>query len=509
MQKSKNNTISTRVGTFVSYLIVVAILVIFFVLYNFAVSHFTVGHSLSDYKPVLSDAVVYYLEIQTAVERGLLNANAGYFGYFQDSAYVAELLNYGAHGIMYIFPYLIIGNIIGWNPNTPVAADIIFLFLAITVLHFGANNLKKTILCVGCTLSFPLILYYFGTGMLEVMLSALLIVLTVLLYRYCANPTSQRFFVALIAVVVCCSFRIHNIIFLIPLIAYPIPDKSQRFHRVCLLCGFALTGFMYMIWGKFSSGYPGGFLNELFSVIRVEGSGAGIRLFLSHFILNTKNYLNIFDGNALFVFLRYAIIVMIAVLLLNAFYRVEAFVASGKTERRRSADRYALSFAAALAASVLLIISFYDVFDWRDFRSLSPILLSVILAMVLNIRPQKIPAMAGAVICALSLSFSSIIPTVMLQTADTDWPMFPKIAEKVQYDENAKSRWENTILVNVNIPIVLSEPGIGTIYSFDAVPDEQSLRAKYVLLNTEANYSQYAQIATEGDYRLYERIEED
>ena len=85
------------------------------------------GHSVFDVVPyyVGGDAVARYDYVRNLLDNGVL---LGYNGY---DYVLARIPSYGsAWGLFWSFPYLAFGKLFGWELNSPIMANIVFLCLA-------------------------------------------------------------------------------------------------------------------------------------------------------------------------------------------------------------------------------------------------------------------------------------------------------------------------------------------------------------------------------------------
>jgi len=190
---------------------------LFFCCFCFSVKIIT-GLSIQKFLPGPSDMADYFLEINTAIKRGIFSHNSGYNGYiwYPDTLSTADSLFYGAHGLFILLPYVFIGKVIGWSGAAPLVIHTILLTAAFLVVYFCTGSIKKTIISQIITFTFIPFIIYFPTTMMEMQMYAWGIVLISLIYAYVNNPNKVNQIGLLVCIVLASAVRITNIIYIIP-----------------------------------------------------------------------------------------------------------------------------------------------------------------------------------------------------------------------------------------------------------------------------------------------------
>jgi hypothetical protein len=382
----------TRIRDFVMML---AVMVAFFWLFSLAVRFFT-DYTVSDFLPGHSDASEYYTGINTAIELGLFSRNAGYNGYIweYDTLSVAPALFYGQHGLFMLVPYIAFGKIIGWSGAAPLVIHMILLAIAFSFVYLCTGSLKKTVAVQLLTFSFVPFLMFFHTMMMEVQMYAWAIVLTALTYAYMNRPNWRNRIGLMVAIVLASLMKITNVVFAVPYLTValwqlwagrkgPKEMRKQLWFNLCagivtmLAVGAAFIATQWFVapWLSFHST-----LAETWSSSPAEA----LRLLFAHAKQNVKRF---FDPSEMpiFVALRYMVMGYALFLLANAFVKLEA----GKLKARFHIQP--LCLCLLLVSAALLNIMLFDVFDWRDFRILAPVFLSVVIYTMLEYEKPDTP----------------------------------------------------------------------------------------------------------------------
>jgi hypothetical protein len=445
------------------------------------------GEPLSNFLPGQSDAIGYYTEINTAVNVGVFSKSAGYNGYMwnRDELTIAKSLFYGGHGLFVLLPYIFFGKIIGWGGASPLVIHLILLTISFIFIYFCTASVKKAIIVqVICFLFVPLFSYFLAL-MMEIEMYAWGIILAALTYSYVKRSNRTTCMGLLIGVVLASSAKITNIVFIIPFFILtikeylPIQIKKPLSHSVATVQGrskntgvcasfnknakamygvifiFAIAVLFYIDTRLTVRYNPDFRLSLLYSLNTPKEA---LQLFTNHFNNSFKAYFNP-NTNLFFVYLRYCVFGFAMLLIVYTFLTYDA--ENNKWRIRFNIEPLFLSLILLIIA--LLNIMFYDVFNWRDFRVMAPIFLSVVVYCVISYEKLLIPTCFGIALCLVSLIFLnnpiSVIPAHFAELPQKEYTRY------LRYDAYAKSRFDNTMIVSkVNIGAFDITAGLGAIY---------------------------------------------
>jgi len=153
---------------------------------------------------------------------------------------------------------------------------------------------------------------------------------------------------------------------------------------------------------------------------------------------------------------------------------------------------------------VLINIGTYDVFDWRDYRVLAPILFGCIVYLILN---DKTGIISGSfVFNSVGILFLFLSPQIMVLFNEGRYtkPSENPLLKSVEYRAHPASRFENTIIVQeFNPDIVLNIPaGIGISYSEELT---DKLKSRYIYSDKKLKLSTYKLIDSNKSGNLYQK----
>jgi hypothetical protein len=160
----------------------------------------------------------------------------------------------------------------------------------------------------------------------------------------------------------------------------------------------------------------------------------------------------------------------------------------------------------------LMLISFlavnvaaYDIFDWRDYRVLAPVLFGGILYLILN---NKYPVLYSSLAVNFIGLFLLLISPQVMELFNKDRysaPVNNTLLQHIEYTEQPKSPFENTIVVQqFNVNVVLNIPaGIGITYA-EVLSDK--LKSNYLFSENKLKLSTYKIIDSNETGYLYQKI---
>ena len=153
---------------------------------------------------------------------------------------------------------------------------------------------------------------------------------------------------------------------------------------------------------------------------------------------------------------------------------------------------------------IFVNIAAYDVFDWRDYRVISPVLFGCILFLILN--DKQIVATTSLVFCIIGMVILFLSPQVLdsFNKGRYDKLVLNPVLNKIEYTSDAVSIFENTVVVQqFNTNTVLNIPaGIGITCS-EVLSDR--LRSRYIFSNKELQLQTYKLIDSNKTGYLYQK----
>jgi len=483
----KNNSTKT-IHLLCGLLLVLSPWILLLVVTTF-ISHNSVGLSI----PIWNDEISYWHEVLSFSSKGLD------FGYYTMNEITPTFFSFGTHGFGTISVYTAYAKIFGWNFNSIVISNTFFVSIALLffVKCINPSTRKLLLLTLFYLTYIPLVLYC-STSMTELMNFAVMIIYFTLLYIYInSKPNKNKLFIVLI---VFCSFvsfiRIIYILLLLPIIFFR--NKELKFDRkliILLSCWLLLSFFLFLINSLFVSPFPSSFLSKLFSISNIFDS---ILFFVNHFILNILRFFYAFRDESMQVFQRYLVTGLIFWFFIKS--RIVKY-------RFKQTENYFFISFIILFLSLLLTFSAYDVFNWRDYRVIAPLIFGIVLFMTISNRLLVIKRMLLInVLGLLLLCFSPlVIHSFFLDSKRYSKPKTNIVLSKIKYTINAQNKFENTVVTdNMDETVFLNTPaGIGISYS-DSVSDK--LQSKYIYTHKLQKLKTYQIVIVSGNNFLYQKI---
>jgi hypothetical protein len=469
---------------FLCFLLVISPAILLFITSKI-ISH----HSVFESVPCWSDELAYWHEILSFSQKGFN------FGYYTVNEILPRYLSFGTHGFGTISIYALFGKIFGWKAYSIVIVNAFFmsssyLFL-ILITKIPSKNLLY-ILIFNLTYT-PLILFS-STSMTELLNYAVFIVYFGMLYTY-FKPGGRNLLVELLLFCTAISFiRIIYIVLFLPLLFKRKDEFKFDFKfLIYLVFWIVFSVVLFFLNNLFISPYPGSFLNEL---LASKDFSDFISNFAVHFLQNTWNFFNPVSENIIQVWERYFVIFVCSISLIKSNLLQIRF--------KKINIEYFVVFLI-LFSFLFINIAAYDVFDWRDFRVMSPVLFGCVLFLILN--NKHLILYSSLAINLLGVLFLIISPQV-LESFNNDRynkPVENSMLNRIEYTENPLSRFENTIVVQqFNKNTVLNIPaGIGISYS-DVLSDK--LKSKYIFSEKKIELSTYKLFDLNESGYLYQKI---
>lgn len=455
----------------------------------FITTRLVAHHSVFNSVPCWSDELAYWHEILSFSQKGLD------FGYYTINEVIPKYLSFGTHGFGTVSIYALFGKIFGWKAYSIVVVNAFFISMAFSILLLLIKITSRTLLLIFVfTLTYTPLILFSPTSMTELLNYSVMITYMALLYSY-FHRERKKWLVFLLLFCTAMSFiRIINVILLLPLL---FKRKDQfRLDSKFLLYFFlwiVSSCLLFLLNNLVVSPYPDSFLNELF---KSRGFIDFTSNFASHFVQNTWLLLNPVSENSIQVLQRYFVIIICLVCSWNSRIIQSKF--------KKIEIDYFIVFLM-LFLFLLTTISAYDVFDWRDYRVLAPVLYGCILYLILN---NKVKLAYGSLAFnVIGLLFLFISPKVMesFYKGRYNRPLEMPMLNQLEYTVHPKSAFENTIVLNeFNTNTVLNIPaGIGITYSDDL---SDKLRSRYIYAFEKLQLLTYKLIDSDRIGYLYEKI---
>ena len=446
------------------------------------------GHHFTKSVPVWSDELSYWHEILSLSQKGLQH------GYYTYNEVIPALSSFGSHGFGTVSVYVLFAKVFGWNTYSIVIANAFFMSLAFLFLCIMLKpSAKNSGFILLFTVSYSPYLLFSVTSMSEGLNYALMIVYFSLLNVYIQRD-SKVLLVSILAVCTTFSFvRIIYVLLFLPILF--IRNKEFKFDLkllINMLLWIVFSTILFAISSQFVSAYPDSFLNDLFTG---TGIAEKISRFAVHFSDNLLKFINPFSENLLQVSERYFILMVLIYSLLKS----HIF----QYKLTRIEIRY---FVVFLILFSVLMITFgaYDVFDWRDYRVLAPVLYGCVLYLILNANNFEMSGLLTINVLVMVFLMSSSLTWKLFSEDRYCKPITNNMLARIKYTANARNYFENTLVVqSFNQKTVFCIPaGIG-ITTVDSISDK--LHSKYIFSKNILKLKTYTLIDFDSSGYLYRK----
>jgi hypothetical protein len=438
--------------------------------------------------PCWSDELAYWHEVLSLSHKGLD------FGYYTINEVLPTYLSFGTHGFGTITVYAVFGKIFGWKTYSLVIANAFYLSMAFLVLTTLVKiSTKNLIVILILTLTYIPLILFSPTSMSELLHFSTLITYVALLHVFFKQGGLKWLvFLLLFCTAISC-VRIINIFLFLPILFKT--NKKFKFDGKFLIyfvLWMLFSSLLFVVNVAMASPYPDSFLTELF---KSNGFSDFVRNFAIHFGENAWNFMNPVSDTIIQGFQRYLEILICLVCLWKSNLiqsRFKSFVLD-----------YFVAFFILFLFMVINIAA-YDVFDWRDYRVLAPVLYGCVLMLILN---DKLTV----AYCSLAFNLIGLMVLVLspqvFESFNKDRYVQPTenvLLKRLEYTDHPVSRFENTVVLQqfdkntvLNIPA-----GIGITYS-DELSDK--LRSRYLYSVKSIKLSTYKLIDSNESGYVYEK----
>lgn len=329
------------------------------------------GARLPVFHPAWSDEVINWQEVNTFKQVGL---NGGYFTYEEQTA-ASEPLHFGNHGAA--FPILIgsLARVFGWDLNSGPFYNLAFLAVALffAMWMLKPNPFQSLLILLLVALAYPVLLYAPST-MQESLMHALGILVGAFILKLSAPGTKPWWLKALAMLVVLMAglLRLTWVVAFVPLIFLMKEKKSIGWAVVSVVLSAVIIAALYKVFSWWTAPYPDFFVLKLLE----PGLGLAQRagLLFGHIGQNLKNTFSFAaPSTGSEILFRYQFVALM-ILLVLAFKRNKMAAGSG---------------LFILATSFLMVLAFYDVSRFRDYRIFAPLMLTGWLVYLLTLKSPR------------------------------------------------------------------------------------------------------------------------
>jgi hypothetical protein len=439
--------------------------------------------------PCWSDELAYWHEILSISQKG------NNFGYYTLNEAVPTFFSFGTHGFGAVSVYALFGKLFGWKAYSIVIANVFFVSVAYLILVLLVKiSSKNLILILLLTLTFPPLILYIPTSMTELLNFSILIIYSGLLHVFIKKKGKKWLFILISFCTLISFVRIIYIILFLPVLFKR--EKEFKFDFKFLVSFSLLIVFsavLFSLNNLFVSPYPDSFLNELF---QSKGLHDFVDTFVTHFIENSWNLINPVSENIIQVLQRYFLMVVLLICLVKSTIIQSKF-------RKIELDYFIVFFILFLF--LLINIGAYDVFDWRDYRVLAPVLFGCVLYLILNNKRTVIYCAITFNIIGILFLFLSPQIVESFNKGRYTKPVENPLLSHIAYTEHPVSRFENTIILQqFNTNSILNIPaGIGISYS-EILSD--TLKSNYIFSQNKIKLKTYKLINSNTSGYLYTKI---
>ena len=445
-------------------------------------------HSVFESVPCWSDELAYWHEILSFSQKGFN------FGYYTVNEALPTCMSFGTHGFGAVSIYALFGKIFGWKAYSMVIANAFFMSLAFLFLNSGVKISTKNLLYILLfSLTYMPLILFSSTSMTELLNYSVFIAYVGMLFTYYKRGGKRRLVFLLLFSTAISFIRIIYIVLFLPVLF----KRKKEFQfdlkfLICFISWIVFSVLLFLLNSLFVSPYPESFLNKL---LASKDFYDFISNFAVHFLQNTLNFFNPVSENIIQVLERYFVIFVCLVSLIKSNLLQIGF--------KKIKIEYFVVFLI-LFLFLLINIAAYDVFDWRDFRVMAPVLFGCVLFLILN--NKRLIAYSALAINLFSIVFLIISPQV-LESFNKDRyikPVNNPMLNHIEFTIHPESRFENTIVVQqFNPNIVLNIPaGIGISYS-EVLSDK--LKSKYIYSDKKLTLNTYKIVDSNKSGYLYKK----
>lgn len=390
-------------------------------------------------------------------------------------------------------------------PYAIVWANLIIITVAwVIFVALLKPDLQVTLIAVGMSFLYPLTLIYIQTSMIELVCMAGMIVYFSLLYKWEQDNRNLWFVLLMVVGIWCISVRITYVVILFPIIWKKNKFKFNLSTIISMIAYVLLFGVFYKVYGLFCAGYPGWTTEK---ISKADGLIRKAGVIFDNTKMNLYRLLSPFSADRAQVGMRYLYLIILVILIVLSFSRKDNH---DLTDEKR-VDCLNLSLAIMLAGLLVMMVSLYDIRDWRDFRTFAPLVFGVILFEMMRMQfSKKWLVILGAAFSFMFLMYISSGITIISEKESVEVVDLSEYFEKLEtYDAEGTPRklgiekqlnWCDISVMN-SIP---SELGVQIFY--DEITGDIIEKTDYILvshslyeLNSDL-YGEYEVISSVPNY---------
>jgi len=251
---------------------------------------------------------------------------------------------------------------------------------------------------------------------------------------------------------------------------------------------------LFIVSSLFISPFPESFLSKLYAQNNLFGL---IEKLLGNITINILRFFYPLRDDLIQVFQRYLIIILLI------WFTLKTKTAFKNYELR---DHTYFNYLIILFSALLITVSAYDIFNWRDYRVLAPFIWGIFVYITLtdNIKTYKkilLSNVIGLILLGLSPKTNSFF---FHEHKKFTHPTENPILQSIIFTENAENKFLNTLAINnYDEDVFLNTPaGIGISYT-DTITD--NLKSEYIYTHNLYNLNSYLLIKRNGNNFLYKK----
>lgn len=322
------------------------LLILFLVIFRYIFEFSTIK---SNYLPVWSDEIFYYLNAFSFYSNNNLQAALTYNGYG------AVILGSDSHGFMYPLVHGGLAKIFGWSNLNMIIFNFTCLLLSILLIYKTKYlNFKNKIFIIVVLLIYPFGFLYNFTFLQE----SIQILLSIILgrefyYITQSNENRVRHIISFLILIIFASLFRPTWFFLI-VILIPIAKSKKEF--IFFSCLFFISIFISFNFSKYFFEFVPNFFNYAVHILKQDGIFSFFDVFISHLFKNIKLYIFYSEG-IVYYFMKMNIIFIFSAFIFLAFLKK---------------SNVFLALAIFCFINIFFLMFFYDTFSWREIRFLTP-----------------------------------------------------------------------------------------------------------------------------------------
>ena len=378
---SRADRLLTAVSGKLSRSFLVALLLIWPLAFNLAVSWVFFGTTLTEFTIETSDEVKYWLEAAAFKTAGF---SGGQFGNDHLVAR-ADFAHFSSRGPYYAVLQGSIGKLIGWQNYTPVLTNLFFLLAALIVYLYLLKPDKKQLFTTWLVMAtFTPLYIYIPSAMVQVMHQGLALVIAALFIRWVrSGPDRDRHLLTGLVMVIFAAalFRYSWMVLYLPVLVVAVTKYKKKgilllLGAITVLSSVTLASALYIL-----APYPMDIRFQILGALQ-ENLGDGILLIFEN---AAGNLGNLFEREGIWIQVFHA---QFGVLIISAIGYLISLLDARRRTGDHTNDKLRLIHSLNILAIFVVNISLYYVRSSNDYRVWAPHLL-LSLVVLLHARPRR------------------------------------------------------------------------------------------------------------------------